>query len=109
MSFLAIQFNIPPRIGIPQYFKNLWNWNVKISKTKNFDFEITYHSLTIIEFEFDISLGGRDHAGIDLFIGLFGLGLHLGIPDSRHWNYEFERWETEEEAKIWSEKNISNL
>ena len=107
MSFISIQLNIPNRIGIPQYFSNLWNKHIKLSKNKQFEIEFTYHSLTLIEVELDISLGGRDHAEIGLYLSLLGIGIHLSIQDSRHWNHEFDRWETEDEAKFWSDKKIS--
>jgi hypothetical protein len=33
-----------------------------------------------------------DHAGLQLEFGLLGLGLEFGIYDTRHWDYETDRF-----------------
>ena len=37
-----------------------------------------------------------DHAGINLFLGLFGYTLELHYYDTRHWDYENKCWEVYE-------------
>lgn len=38
---------------------------------------------------FDLRITTRcDHAGIDLWLGLFGYSVNLNIYDNRHWNTE---------------------
>lgn len=33
-----------------------------------------------------------DHAGVDLWLGLFGYSVNLQFYDSRHWNYDEGRY-----------------
>lgn len=39
----------------------------------------------------------QDHAGLDVWLGLFSYSLNLKIYDNRHWNYEKGCWEVYEE------------
>jgi hypothetical protein len=34
----------------------------------------------------------RDHAGLDIELGLFGYNVHFQFYDNRHWNVEEGRW-----------------
>lgn len=42
----------------------------------------------------------QDHAGIELWLGLFGFSINMQIYDNRHWNHQEGRWMfyTEEEG-----------
>lgn len=43
---------------------------------------------------FDLRVTTRcDHAGVDLWIGLFGYSVNLNFYDNRHWNPEKGAWE----------------
>lgn len=35
----------------------------------------------------------QDHAGLDIWLGLFGYSVNFVIYDNRHWNYEKEQYE----------------
>lgn len=42
---------------------------------------------------FDLRVTTRcDHAGIDLWLGLFGYSINLNFYDNRHWNSQEGRW-----------------
>ena len=38
-----------------------------------------------------------DHAGVSLWLGLSGFDVGLHFYDTRHWDYENNRWEVYEE------------
>ena len=38
-----------------------------------------------------------DHAGVSLWLGLLGFDVGLHFHDTRHWDYENNRWEAYEE------------
>jgi len=49
-------------------------------------------------FYFFTSLGRkRDHAGLKIELGLPFIAISLSIHDSRHWNYDKDRWYLPEE------------
>ena len=58
-----------------------------------FDLSIFY---ALFHFEFRVSWM-TDHAGVSLWLGLFGFDLGLHFYDTRHWDYENNRWEVYEE------------
>ncbi len=60
-------------------FKNKY-WEVQLMKSDDiiaFDLRITTQS---------------DHAGLDLWAGLFGYALNFVFYDSRHWNQDSDSW-----------------
>jgi hypothetical protein len=46
----------------------------------------------LIKFELDFSFQGKDHAGLDFCLGLFGYVFRVNIYDNRHWDYEKNEW-----------------
>jgi len=42
---------------------------------------------------------GHDHAGLSFSVSLFGWLFEFSLRDRRHWNYQLNRWMTDEEAK----------
>lgn len=87
--------------------RNPWRPNYEWTKTKTFaHFERKLFGTKAINFQisrfepyylFDISLNllldGHDHAGPELNIEIFGYAFILQLYDTRHWDYENERWE----------------
>jgi hypothetical protein len=44
-------------------------------------------------FRFEVRADRKvDHAGLYLDFGVLGLGLQAAFYDTRHWNYEADRW-----------------
>lgn len=73
-------------------FKNVFCKAVTLSKHKAAEFEVYRGSSTLISFDFSLSFTGRDHAGLETSIGLFGCVASLRIYDCRHWDYENNKW-----------------
>lgn len=68
-------------------FISIWNREV------SFDITILY---ALFHFEFIIEWK-TDHAGVSLWLGLLGFDVGLHFYDTRHWDYENNRWEVYEE------------
>ena len=64
-------------------------WNREVS----FNLRILY---ALFHFEFRIEWM-TDHAGVSLWLGLLGFDVGLHFHDTRHWDYENNRWEVYEE------------
>lgn len=60
-----------------------------------------YRTKTIISGEFRLTFKG-DHAGVHLGFGLFGFNLEFCLYDTRHWNYEKNRF-YEPGENVWPE------
>ena len=74
-------------------FKNYWSKSGNITKNKAWELQLTRYT----EFLFSITIGTRfsgcDHAGPEIEIVLFGFCFNAKIHDTRHWNYETNKWE----------------
>ena len=65
----------------------------KISKNKNFSLEFARWPNEWPIFELGLNWSTkRDHAGLEIEIGLFSFSTNINIYDGRHWNYENNRW-----------------
>lgn len=63
--------------------------------SRNIDFDLSiFYSL--FHFEFRASWM-TDHAGVSLWLGLLGFDVGLHFYDTRHWDYDNDRWEVCEE------------
>jgi hypothetical protein len=72
----------------------------KISDHKNLETQLTWFGWsTLFELNIEINWRGRDHAGPRFEIILFGLFFGIQMYDSRHWNYEQNRWYLPEEEQ----------
>lgn len=76
--------------------KNPWRdlgqdeWH--ITKNKLFCFRLDHYTHDWFEFGINTRWRGDDHAGPSIDLRVLGLGVHIGIRDYRHWNYEENRW-----------------
>lgn len=64
-------------------------WEIQVMKTVDvfcFSFQATHN---------------QDHAGINLELGLFGFNVDFNIYDTRHWNYDKNRWYEYNEEQGW--------
>ncbi len=74
--------------------------DIKLSKNKNFEIQISkFEADDLLDIGVDLQWWGKDHAGPELDLNFFGYMFNVKIYDSRHWNYEKNRWQTEDEAK----------
>jgi hypothetical protein len=60
-------------------------------KNKHIEIE-TMRDNTIASFEFKIT-ANQSHAGLYLGLSLLGHSINFTFYDSRHWDYEHNRWE----------------
>jgi hypothetical protein len=72
-------------------FKNLGCHYGKITKNKAWEIQHYYdsHSILLMELSYTIR---ESHAGLKLFVGIFGYTIHFQIYDTRHWDYEKNEW-----------------
>ena len=77
---------------IKEYFNNLFCAGGRISKNKFWEFEVLFYSKDLLTVVIDAPLKGRDHAGIDISVGILGLVLNFKIYDNRHWDDENDNW-----------------
>ena len=56
-----------------------------------FELEHSYYSGMLLDADIRWTRK-QDHAGFELLIGVFGYGIHFSIYDTRHWNYELDKW-----------------
>ena len=66
----------------------------QLSKNKYFESQVVYSDHNIFKFVLDLSWSGRDHAGPNIQISLFGYDLMVGIYDIRHWDYKKAKWQS---------------
>ena len=78
-------------------FTSYFGKHGKLSKNKFWEFECYYIGWFWIEFELELLLRGRDHAGPKFTIGLFGYTIQFQIYDNRHWDAETNDWEVYED------------
>ena len=82
-------------------FRNYLSAERMITKNKFLGVDITRHWYYLLEFRLDTNWSGDDHAGIELYLGLFGYSISLYFRDRRHWNHDQNRWyEAGEEVGI---------
>ena len=72
-------------------FSGLFIKHGRLTKVKSWELNV-YRTNTIFLVAFDFSIK-RDHAGGKVRLGAVGLEIEFQIYDSRHWDYQFGRWE----------------
>lgn len=77
---------------VKESFKNLFSRSFKVSNNKFFEFEALYHSFMILELELSYTKR-RDHAGLNVVLGLLCYSVCFRVLDRRHWDYLNNRWE----------------
>lgn len=77
---------------VKEKFKNLFNRSYQISKNKFFEFEVVYHSATLLDLNISWT-SKRDHAGLDFTVGICCFSVSFRTFDCRHWDYLNNKWE----------------
>ena len=73
--------------------KNLFDKHLSITENKHLETELTWFGWsTLFELIIDLTWMGYDHAGPKIEITLLGLFFSINLYDTRHWNYEKNRW-----------------
>jgi hypothetical protein len=86
---IYVSFNLTNPWGLPK-FLHLGNVHGKFTKNKAWELE-HYRCSSIVEFQFSFSTR-RDHAGLEMTVGLLGYNIHANIYDCRHWNTDTNSW-----------------
>lgn len=68
------------------------NWYHKLPYERSIEIDYGEINDTLLTTELDTSFSGRDHAGPEIELSIFGYGARIMIPKSRHWNYRKNCW-----------------
>jgi hypothetical protein len=68
----------------------------RVSENKTLEFEVNRHFYYVFGLNIDTSLTGKDHAGPNLNVDLFGYSVSIALHDNRHWDDETNDWEKTE-------------
>jgi hypothetical protein len=84
----------------------------QVSKNKSFELQISkFESSDIFEVALDLRWWGSDHQGPRLEINVLGYMFMMQLYDCRHWNYDVNRWfsdeDADQEAKEWREQQLA--
>lgn len=114
MIYFGFKISNPFFTPTNEFFNKDYYWrDIKLSENKNFEIQISkFEPRQLLDFSVDLNWTGTDHAGPSLEIEVFGYMFNVKIYDSRHWNYDEHRWQTEEELKAdmeeWMNEEIKN-
>jgi hypothetical protein len=87
MNVLQFRFELSNIFNRWEWFKPLGSLSGRLFWHKAWELEHSYMSTMLIDI--DISLTTRrDHAGLNITVGLLGYGVHFSLYDTRHWDYE---------------------
>lgn len=90
MIRFELLINIPLHIG---KFNNYFSKSLHIYKYKYVEFEFVNIPGLFFTVYVNTTYTGEDHAGPELFIGIFQHVIHIKMYDCRHWDYEKNIWE----------------
>ena len=69
-----------------EFFKPLGSISGMLFWHKAWELEHSYMSTMLVDIDFGLT-ARRDHAGLDITVGILGYGVHLSVYDTRHWDY----------------------
>jgi hypothetical protein len=74
----------------PDFENTDYYWkDVNLTKHKNFEIQISrFEPDHVFDVAVDLCWWGRDHAGPELDINLWGFMFNMKVYDSRHWNHD---------------------
>jgi hypothetical protein len=85
-----IHFNFKISNPWSNRFNNLLSRNGKFSKHKAWEVNV-YKTDSVISIFFSLNVK-RDHAGVQLVLGVLGYECEANLYDTRHWDYENNCW-----------------
>lgn len=74
-----------------EYFRSFGCLHGCIFKNMAWELEHNYYSGMLLDAEFKLT-SRRDHAGLEVMLGVLGYGIAFRIYDTRHWNHETSAW-----------------
>ena len=75
-------------------WRDLYQGEWLIGKNTALEIGFFKYNYTLFSFGLSTNFTGSDHAGPSLEISLFGWEFRIAMPDTRHWNYDENRWYT---------------
>lgn len=78
-------------------FKSIKAWSGKTFIAHKYWEVQVMQSTDIVALDFRVTTR-QDHAGADLWLGLFGYAVNFTFYDNRHWNYETDQYCSEEDT-----------
>lgn len=86
---------------------DFYYWEGPVFSTKALSVQVSkFEASELFSFMVDLNWRGSDHAGPKLDIGMLGLNFMIDFYDTRHWNYEQNRWYKHgEETAEWEARN----
>lgn len=73
-------------------YKNLFLKHGRLTKNKHWELESHKDQQRIVSFELSLSFRNKDHAGLEIGLGICGVDIAFRIYDTRHWDYENNQW-----------------
>jgi hypothetical protein len=92
MNILNLRFELSNPVDRWDFFKAMGCLSGKLGRNSAWELEHSFYTGLIADFEMRWSRR-TDHAGFELGIGLLGYSVRFRIYDTRHWNYDLNRWE----------------
>ena len=74
-------------------FSSLYNKSAAITTNKTVEIQVISDTATFLLLAFSFRPDGRDHAGLQIELGMFGYEIHFSVLDNRHWDFEMGKWE----------------
>lgn len=72
-------------------FKNLGSVSGRLTKNKSWELEHTFYDGMIFDIELRLTTK-KDHAGLEISLGVLGYGIHFILCDNRHWDKDLNTW-----------------
>ncbi len=94
-------FNFNFELRLPNFFtldilhmKDIFSFDIPITKNKTFSMQLALNDPTYLFFtSASLTLAGRNHAGLWLFLEVLGVFFFVGIED----NHDNESWKKEDD------------
>lgn len=74
-------------------FQNKWSKTKKLWGHRVFEMQLYKFSTDLLGFAVNTGWRGRDHAGPEFELMLFTYTLVIKFYDSRHWDYDTNKWQ----------------
>jgi len=87
MNILNFRFELSNMLDRWEFFKPLGSLGGRLFWHKAWELEHSYMSTMLIDLDISIT-ACRDHAGLNITVGLLGYGVHFSLYDTRHWDYK---------------------
>jgi hypothetical protein len=92
MNIINLRFELKNPFDRWEFFRSLGCVHGRLGQHSAWEIQHSYYSPLLVDCELRWSRC-TDHAGIEFSIGVLGYGVQFRTYDTRHWNYDKNRWE----------------